>query len=151
VTNQALQYYIHDEPDAFRLELSGMLSGDGAHSVYHAWQTALSIIGKRPLIVDLTYIVDADEPGRTLIRLWRRSGARIVAASAKSRALAGSILGEYLPEPPAPRGFVHWLRAIAGFSTLAGRRRATSAALARKTAEIIASPGGGDLERRVPK
>ena len=43
--NQALQYYLHDEPDAFRLELSGSLSGDDARSVYQASRTALSIIG----------------------------------------------------------------------------------------------------------
>src|SRR5215471_7234589 len=29
MTDQALQYYLHDEPDAFRLELSGSLSGEG--------------------------------------------------------------------------------------------------------------------------
>jgi hypothetical protein len=97
MTTQALQYFIHHEPDAFRLELSGILSGDGAQSVYHAWRTALSIIGERPLVVDMTYIVDVDERGRTLIRLWRRHGARIVAASPASCALAESILGESFP------------------------------------------------------
>jgi hypothetical protein len=101
MTTQALQYYLHDEPDAFRLELSGSLSGDGARSVYQAWRTALSIIGRRPVIVDITYVADADERGRTLLRLWRRRQARIIAGSSQSRALAASVLSEPYPEPPA--------------------------------------------------
>ncbi|HEY1336017.1 MAG TPA: hypothetical protein VGF59_00840 [Bryobacteraceae bacterium] len=103
ITNQALQYYLHDEADAFRLELSGSLSGEGARSVYQAWRTALSIIGVRTVIVDITYLSDIDERGRTLLRLWRGRKARIVAASARSRALAGSVLDERDSEPPARR------------------------------------------------
>ena len=42
---QTLGYHLHDEWDAFRLELAGSVSGDGAQSVYQAWRTALSIVG----------------------------------------------------------------------------------------------------------
>jgi hypothetical protein len=45
---QQLQYYVHDERNAFRLELAGSLTGRGVQSVYQAWQTALSIIGDAP-------------------------------------------------------------------------------------------------------
>ncbi len=96
-----LQYYMHDEPDAFRLELSGALAGDAAQDVYHAWKTALSIVGARPFIIDLTYVSAVDDYGRALLRLWRGSGVRIVARSAESRALVESILGERLPVEPA--------------------------------------------------
>jgi hypothetical protein len=44
---QELRYYIDDELDAFRLELSGSLNAAGAHSVYQAWETGLSIIASR--------------------------------------------------------------------------------------------------------
>ena len=108
----ALQYYMHDEPDAFRLELSGDLQGDSAQSVYHAWRTALSIIGLRPFIVDLTYVSVADDYGRALLKLWRRSGVRIVARSAPSRTLVESILGERLPDPPAKGGLRQRLAAF---------------------------------------
>lgn len=109
----ALQYYIHDESDAFRLELSGDLSGNGAQSVYQAWRTALSIIGRRPVIIDMTYVDDADERGRSLLRLWRQLGARIVAESPNARKLAESVLGEKLPAlRPKPGWFVRRLMAI---------------------------------------
>jgi hypothetical protein len=98
---QTLQYYMHDEPDAFRLELSGVLESASARDVYHGWRTALSILGARQFIVDLTYVSAADEYGRALLRLWRRKGVRVVARSPESRALVESILGERLPDPPA--------------------------------------------------
>src|SRR6476646_3328447 len=83
----SLQYYMHDEPDAFRLELAGALEGDGAQDVYHAWRTALSIVGARPFIVDLSYVSGIDDYGRALVRLWRANGVRIV--------------GERLPDEPS--------------------------------------------------
>jgi hypothetical protein len=112
MTSDALQYYIHDEPGALRLKLSGILAGRDAQDVYHAWRTALSILGGRPLIVDITFLSGADEPGRALLALWRRFGASIVAASASSRALARSVLGEGFPEPPARPGLLRRLRSV---------------------------------------
>jgi len=109
MANQTLEYYLHDEYDAFRIELSGSLSGDGARSVWQAWRTALSIIGNRPLIADITFLTEADDRGSALLRLWHRLGARIVAASPASRALAEPILGQPLPAPPAPK---NWLRRL---------------------------------------
>ena len=102
-----LQYYMHDEPDAFRLELSGALEGDGAQDVYHAWKTALSIVGARPFIVDLTYVSATDDYGRALVRLWRDNGVRIV--------------GEGRPdEPPKPT-------LTQRFSAIFSQRRNTAA------------------------
>ena len=90
--SEPLQYYIHDGPTALRFELAGSLSGRGAESVHNALQTALSIIGDRPLIVDITFVVELDDRGRALLLLWRQHGARIIAASRESRALAQPIL-----------------------------------------------------------
>jgi hypothetical protein len=101
---QTLGYYLHDEWDAFRLELVGSLSGDGAQSVYQAWRTALSIVGDRPVIFDISFVVEADERGRALRLLWHQNGARIIAASPESRALAEPILCDALPAPPAKQG-----------------------------------------------
>src|SRR5262245_47264194 len=112
MTTELLQYYMHDEPDAFRLELSGTLADRAAQDVYHAWRTALSIIGKRSVVVDLTYVSAADPYGRALLRLWRGAGARIVARSTESRALVESILGERLPDSPAKPGLMQRLGGI---------------------------------------
>ena len=101
MNSEPLQYYIHDGPRSLRFHLSGSLSGRGAESVQHAWQTALSILGDRPLIVDITSVVDADDRGHGLLALWQQSGARIVAGSRASRALAQYIVGELAVRGPA--------------------------------------------------
>ena len=106
MTSQPLQYYLHDDWDAFRIELSGPLSGQGARSVYQAWRTAISAAAARRLIIDITHVGEADKLGRALLRLWHRHGARIVAGSPESLALVESIAGETSPQAPAkPRFF----------------------------------------------
>jgi hypothetical protein len=102
--NQALQYYMHDGPAAFRIELAGNLDREGARRLDQDWRAAASAIGDRRLIVDITFVTDVDEQGRTLIARLHREGARLIANSKASRALAESILGEPLPEPAANGG-----------------------------------------------
>lgn len=109
--NQELRYYLHDDPDAFRLELAGSLSGESAESVHHAWRTALSTLKQRAAIVDITFVREADDRGQGLLRLWHQSGARIVARSRASRALAEGIVGEPIPTPSARPGWWQRLRA----------------------------------------
>lgn len=97
----ALQYYMHDGPTAFRFELAGDLNREGAGRLSQDWRTAASTLGGRRLIVDMTFVTGVDEQARVLITRWHREGARLIANSAASRALAESILGEPLSEPPA--------------------------------------------------
>jgi hypothetical protein len=99
MNNQELQYYIHDGSDQLRFELAGSLSKGGAQSVYQAWQTALSILGGRPLMIDVSFVTDADACGGALLALWHRNGARIIAASPESRALIAPIIGKAIPAP----------------------------------------------------
>lgn len=112
MNNQPLQYYIHDNSDGLKLELAGSLSGAGVESVYQAWQTSLSIIGNRPLIIDITFVVDADEHGSALLDAWYRFGARIIAASPESQALAGAVLGLPIPVVHPKQS---WLQRLRGF------------------------------------
>jgi len=119
MNSQRLQYYIHDESDVLRFELAGSLSGAGLESVYRTWHKWLSIIGDRPLVIDITFVVDADEHGRAVLAAWHRSGARIIAASPESRALAQAVLGE--PTPVA-RPRQTWLQRLRGFA-VGGRCR----------------------------
>jgi hypothetical protein len=91
---EPLQYYIHDGSGAMRFELAGSLSGNGAQSIRYAWQTALSVIGDRPVVVDITQVIDADDDGRALLLQWQQYGVKIIAASPKSRALAAAIFNE---------------------------------------------------------
>lgn len=152
--DQNLQYYIHDESDAFRLELSGSLSGEGAQSVYQAWRTALSILGSRPVIVDITFVADADQRGRALLQLWHRRGARIIAASEQSRKLGESIVGEALPAIPVQAGWLARLRAAVRRSMVAAAgtssdRHGISASPQKEATELIGASGRCRLECRM--
>jgi len=99
--NHALQYYMHDGPSAFRIELAGNLNHEAARRLEQDWRTASSAIGDRRLIVDMTFVTGVDELSRALLARWHQEGARLVANSKVSRALAEWILGESLPETPA--------------------------------------------------
>ena len=77
-TSKNLQYCIHDDTEALRLELSGNLSGVEVDNAYHAWLTEYSRDPHRPVIVDLTFVTSADHHGLVLISLLHRSGAQMV-------------------------------------------------------------------------
>jgi len=94
---QALRYYMHDGPTAFRFELAGSLDYESAPRLEQDWRTASSAARDRRLIVDMTFVTGVDEQGRALLRRWYREGARFIANSKLSRGLAESILGEPLP------------------------------------------------------
>ena len=95
--NRALRYYMHDGPMAFRFELAGTLDYEGAVRLEQDWRTASSAIGDRKLIVDLTFVTNLAEEGKTLLRRWHQEGARLIANSTTSRVLAESVLGGPLP------------------------------------------------------
>jgi hypothetical protein len=96
--NQALQYFMHDGPSAFRFELAGDLNNEGARRLQQDWRTASSVIGDRALIVDMTFVTSAEEEGRTLLARWFAAGAQLIAQSKVSRELAEAIVGKPLGE-----------------------------------------------------
>jgi hypothetical protein len=98
MNNQALQYYMHDGSSAFRFELAGDLTSEGARRLERDWYTASSVIGHRTLVVDMTFLTSADEEGRALLARWHAGGARLIANSRGSRDLAEAIVGHPLPE-----------------------------------------------------
>ena len=61
-----LEYYIHDEADALRIEIAGDLTGAGVSSIEHALRTAKSTLAGRPIVVGLTAVAEADDEGRGL-------------------------------------------------------------------------------------
>jgi hypothetical protein len=79
--NSQLQFFIHKDSDALRIELAGSLSGPDIESLIDAWQGAVSTDSRRPAIADISYATDADEDGRALLMRWHRSGVRIIARS----------------------------------------------------------------------
>jgi hypothetical protein len=100
MSTQALEYYMHDGPTAFRFKLAGNLNHEGARRLDQDWRTASSTLGDRRLIVDMTFVTGVDKQGQALIARWHLEGASLIANSKASRALAEAILGEDLPESP---------------------------------------------------
>ena len=85
-----LRYFVHDDSDAIRMEIAGSLSGAEAQKAFDSWRRATSVVQQSPLIVDITYVTEADESGRAALREWQRRDARILASSLESRALLHS-------------------------------------------------------------
>ena len=76
-----LRYYIHDGSSMFRFKLSGPLAGQDALELEQCWRTALSVIGSKDFVVDVSELTTVDDAGRELLDLWRRHGAKFVAKS----------------------------------------------------------------------
>jgi hypothetical protein len=93
----AFRYYMHDGPTAFSIELAGALAGEGAKKLEQDWQSASGVIGKKELVVDLSFVTEIDPGGRQLLLRWFRNGATVVANTPQSRALAESAIGRPLP------------------------------------------------------
>jgi ABC-type transporter Mla MlaB component len=107
-----LDYFIHDGADAFRLKISGDLSGPAVASPDQAWRTGMSVLRGRPIIIDLADVRDADESGRDLLLHWHRIGARIIARTLESRVLAEGIVGVPIPMISRTSRKLHWPRII---------------------------------------
>jgi hypothetical protein len=103
------RYYMHDGTAAFSFELSGRLSDDAARQLEQAWRTASSVVGKRSLIVDLSYVSAIDPVGQDLLRDWHNQGAQFVANSQVAIALLHSITGLCIPRPAMPVRHSTWL------------------------------------------
>lgn len=97
--NHAFDYYLHDGPSAFRFQLMGFMNHEGARRLEQVFQTASSLFDDRRPIIDITFVTGIDEQGTALLVRWHRAGARFVANSKGSRALAESVLGAPLPAP----------------------------------------------------
>ncbi len=107
-----LQFFVHDDADAVRIELAGSLRGTDAETVYRAWKrAALPDVLKR-VVVDITFVTDADEYGRALLVVMHRYGARIVAQSPESSAIAQPIVNEPIEIAGSRPG---WLRRLIAF------------------------------------
>jgi hypothetical protein len=104
-----MRYYMHDGPAAFRFELAGDLDTNDATRLEQEWRTASSIMGKRTLIIDLSFVTGIDEEVLSLFRRWYAEGAEFAANSRRSRDLVESITERpfvrELPHAPTHRSW----------------------------------------------
>jgi len=104
-----MHYYMHYGPAAFRFELAGELDTKDAARLEQDWRTASSIIGKRTLIIDMSFVTRIDEAVRSLFKRWHSDGAEFAADSSPSRELVESITERSFAEPPNPATYQPWI------------------------------------------
>jgi len=92
----SFSYYMHDGPTAFSIELAGSLAAEDAKKLEQEWLSASTVVGKKALVVDLSFVTEIDPVGRQLLLRWHRNGATIVANTPESRVLVKSIIGRAL-------------------------------------------------------
>jgi hypothetical protein len=86
-----MRHYMHGGPAAFRFELAGDLTADDAARLERDWRGVSSAIGKRLLVVDLSFVTAIDDTTRRLFRRWYACGAEFAARSRPSQELVESI------------------------------------------------------------
>jgi len=104
-----LQFFVHNDPDAVRIELAGSLLGVDVETVRQAWQKVALADAVKPVIVDITFITEADEHGRALLLVMHRLGARIIAQSPESSAIAQPIVIQPIETDGSKPGWFHRL------------------------------------------
>jgi len=110
--------YLHDTPAALRYEIRGELTAPAAESLRRSVDTALSILGRRVLLLDLTRAHGLDEGAREVLRELAARGAQFVAAGEQAGELGRSLQRSPRPAPaPAISGWrahlcrlASWLR-----------------------------------------
>jgi hypothetical protein len=55
------------------------------------------VIGRKELVVDLSFVTEIDPVGRQLLLRWFKNGATVVANTSESRRMAESIIGRLVP------------------------------------------------------
>jgi anti-anti-sigma regulatory factor len=103
-----MNFYIHDETSAFRLEIRGDLCATEAKNCEAAWRTAASTIGDRELVIDVRSLSSVDVAGCTLLAQWRQAGARFIAASVMIRTVIRTIVGVEAVLVAGDAAPVHW-------------------------------------------
>ncbi len=104
--------YLHDEPGALRFEIRGELAALAAEALRRSVDTAMSILGGRALLIDLSRAERLDEGARHVLAELAARGAQFMAVGEQAGELGWSL--KRSPRPlPAP--------AMSGWRTLACR------------------------------
>ncbi len=106
-----LQFFIHNDPDAVRIEVAGKLGGADVETLHQAWQREAFTDEVKPVVVDITFVTGADQYGRALMIMMHRFGTQIIADSPESAAIAQPIVTEPIERAlPKPTWFTKLLR-----------------------------------------
>jgi anti-anti-sigma regulatory factor len=116
---ESLRYYLHDSSDALRFQLIGSLTMESAEDLELTWNTASTLIGDRPVLIDVSGVTAIDWSGQEVLHSWNARGARLVVATREAQSRLQRMTG--LPvailrrDPPGPawlRTIERWIRAL---------------------------------------
>jgi hypothetical protein len=83
------KYYIHDGVQGLRLQIIGSLQEMHVAELAGCWNTARTILGGRPLIVDLRALDSVDDAGKQWLLSLAHDGAQYLPESYFRTGLAG--------------------------------------------------------------
>ncbi len=105
-----LDVYLHDGAQSLTFVLAGTLTRPWTEDLEHSWQTAMSILYGKQLVVNLAGLTQVDDDGIRLLRLMTQSGARLITATDSTDAIARSVSGRDPVEMPTlPMSFLRRL------------------------------------------
>lgn len=132
-----LHLLMRNDSDKVRFELAGTLGGVDVESLHKAWQREAFTETLRPVTVDITSVTGVDHYGRALLVVMHRFGARIIANSPESSAIAQPIVNGALA---AAISKPSWFRSLIRF--LSEDRRPNRAFPARAEMMCLTTPAG---------
>jgi hypothetical protein len=97
--------YLHDTPQALRLQVVGALTAAAAAELEQSFLTAASILGLRPVIVDLSSATSIADSARVVLQRLAARGARLLTAGGAVEAAAAQLAARppvALPSAPLP-------------------------------------------------
>ncbi len=103
-------FYLHDTPGALRFEVRGGLAAAVAKALEASIQTALSIQGGRPLVIDLRQASHVEPEADPILSRLTETGARLLVRDEQLPRLAraSTRVPEVAQETP-PGGLRRWL------------------------------------------
>lgn len=83
--------YLHDTPQALRIQVVGELTAAAAAEMEQSCLTAASILGLRPVIVDLSSATFIHDPARDVLQRLAIGGARLLTAGGPAETVAAQL------------------------------------------------------------
>lgn len=80
-----MRIYQHDNSDVFRIRLVGRLDAEAALELERCFRCAASILGSRPIVVDISEVSGSEEAGLALLRSLREQGVLVTDAGIDAR------------------------------------------------------------------
>src|SRR5882724_12644927 len=106
--------YIHDEAARLRLRVTDELNEPAVRELASCWTTALSVIGSRTIVLDLTGLSSIADAGRQILEELHRYGVEFLAQTEFQLQLVAGITRGAVSPNARDRGVGRWLKGVLG-------------------------------------